>query len=273
MCPQQTILKQIKNMGGFGHGIGVPLRLKGWSRIYRDEACAYNLRESTFCGEHLMDRAIVRGARARAELEHSRVRAGQRDSDAPSYGATLSALPTARLLITSLPLPVLPCLPTTVVTPFAIYDRSCHFIFILGTLYTSLINPPRERNLPLSFPSRQGRRNEESCEFAWDFEEGLENESGELAEEFTWKCHSTLRYKSSIFDKFFINFFNMVTRTKKIFVGGLSAPTTLEDVKNYFEQFGPLVTLSMYRTSSPFPLVSQNRAALSTTVIHGIYIV
>ncbi|XP_050345117.1 RNA-binding protein Musashi homolog Rbp6 isoform X7 [Nymphalis io] len=33
---------------------------------------------------------------------------------------------------------------------------------------------------------------------------------------------------------------NMVTRTKKIFVGGLSAPTTLEDVKNYFEQFGPI---------------------------------
>ncbi|KYM82345.1 RNA-binding protein Musashi like protein Rbp6, partial [Atta colombica] len=83
-----------------------------------------------------------------------------------------------------------------------------------------------------------------------------------LVEEFTWKCHSTSRHKSS-----------MVTRTKKIFVGGLSAPTTLEDVKNYFEQFGPLVTLSMYRTSSPFPLVSQNRAALSTTVIHGIYIV
>lgn len=32
----------------------------------------------------------------------------------------------------------------------------------------------------------------------------------------------------------------MVTRTKKIFVGGLSAPTTLEDVKNYFEKFGPI---------------------------------
>lgn len=32
----------------------------------------------------------------------------------------------------------------------------------------------------------------------------------------------------------------MVTRTKKIFVGGLSAPTTLEDVKSYFEQFGPV---------------------------------
>lgn len=36
------------------------------------------------------------------------------------------------------------------------------------------------------------------------------------------------------------NNFQMVTRTKKIFVGGLSAPTTLEDVKNYFEQFGPV---------------------------------
>ena len=34
----------------------------------------------------------------------------------------------------------------------------------------------------------------------------------------------------------------MVTRTKKIFVGGLSAPTTLEDVKNYFEQFGRVST-------------------------------
>ncbi len=30
----------------------------------------------------------------------------------------------------------------------------------------------------------------------------------------------------------------MVTRTKKIFVGGLSAPSTLDDVKKYFEQFG-----------------------------------
>ncbi|XP_021946898.1 RNA-binding protein Musashi homolog Rbp6 isoform X2 [Folsomia candida] len=32
----------------------------------------------------------------------------------------------------------------------------------------------------------------------------------------------------------------MVTRTKKIFVGGLSAPTTIEDVRTYFEQFGPI---------------------------------
>ncbi|XP_044845568.1 RNA-binding protein Musashi homolog 1 isoform X6 [Mauremys mutica] len=30
----------------------------------------------------------------------------------------------------------------------------------------------------------------------------------------------------------------MVTRTKKIFVGGLSVNTTMEDVKQYFEQFG-----------------------------------
>jgi RNA recognition motif-containing protein len=36
----------------------------------------------------------------------------------------------------------------------------------------------------------------------------------------------------------FCLYFQMVTRTKKIFVGGLSAPTTLEDVKSYFEQFG-----------------------------------
>lgn len=43
----------------------------------------------------------------------------------------------------------------------------------------------------------------------------------------------------------FLLYFQMVTRTKKIFVGGLSAPTTLEDVKSYFEQFGP-VSLSNF---------------------------
>ncbi|XP_033748251.1 RNA-binding protein Musashi homolog 2-like isoform X13 [Pecten maximus] len=32
----------------------------------------------------------------------------------------------------------------------------------------------------------------------------------------------------------------MVTRTKKIFVGGLSAATTVEDVKNYFGNFGKI---------------------------------
>lgn len=30
----------------------------------------------------------------------------------------------------------------------------------------------------------------------------------------------------------------LVTRTKKIFVGGLSVNTTIEDVKHYFDQFG-----------------------------------
>lgn len=37
---------------------------------------------------------------------------------------------------------------------------------------------------------------------------------------------------------FFFFMSQMVTRTKKIFVGGLSAPSTVDDVKNYFEQFG-----------------------------------
>lgn len=36
----------------------------------------------------------------------------------------------------------------------------------------------------------------------------------------------------------------MVTRTKKVFVGGLSAQTTLDDVRAYFEQFG-LVSVSI----------------------------
>jgi RNA recognition motif-containing protein len=46
----------------------------------------------------------------------------------------------------------------------------------------------------------------------------------------------------------------MVTRTKKIFVGGLSAPTTIEDVRTYFEQFGPVRMspkfLLIYRTNT-----------------------
>uniref|UniRef100_A0A915HWM0 RRM domain-containing protein n=1 Tax=Romanomermis culicivorax TaxID=13658 RepID=A0A915HWM0_ROMCU len=32
----------------------------------------------------------------------------------------------------------------------------------------------------------------------------------------------------------------MITRTKKIFVGGLSASSTVEDMKNYFSQFGTI---------------------------------
>jgi len=37
----------------------------------------------------------------------------------------------------------------------------------------------------------------------------------------------------------------MVTRTKKIFIGGLSASTTLEDIKTYFEQFGKVILLNL----------------------------
>lgn len=40
----------------------------------------------------------------------------------------------------------------------------------------------------------------------------------------------------------------MVTRTKKIFVGGLSVNTTVEDVKQYFEQFGKVSLLSDVRS-------------------------
>lgn len=39
----------------------------------------------------------------------------------------------------------------------------------------------------------------------------------------------------------------MVTRTKKIFVGGLSANTVVEDVKQYFEQYGKVRRISFVR--------------------------
>lgn len=38
----------------------------------------------------------------------------------------------------------------------------------------------------------------------------------------------------------------MVTRTKKIFVGGLSANTVIEDVKQYFEQFGKVRSFGVF---------------------------
>ncbi|NXF05694.1 MSI1H protein, partial [Smithornis capensis] len=47
----------------------------------------------------------------------------------------------------------------------------------------------------------------------------------------------------------------MVTRTKKIFVGGLSVNTNVEDVKQYFEQFGK-VSLSDFAFSSGFGFVT-----------------
>lgn len=42
-------------------------------------------------------------------------------------------------------------------------------------------------------------------------------------------------------NSFFCNetvYFQMITKTKKIFVGGLSATSTVDDMKQYFEQFG-----------------------------------
>ncbi|NXV21228.1 MSI1H protein, partial [Cepphus grylle] len=53
----------------------------------------------------------------------------------------------------------------------------------------------------------------------------------------------------------------MVTRTKKIFVGGLSVNTTVEDVKQYFEQFGKVSLLrgvesNLFAFSSGFGFVT-----------------
>jgi RNA recognition motif-containing protein len=39
----------------------------------------------------------------------------------------------------------------------------------------------------------------------------------------------------------------MVTRTKKIFVGGLSTTTTLDEVKEYFAKFGEVRVVSDYQ--------------------------
>ncbi|KAL7733123.1 hypothetical protein ACLKA6_004646 [Drosophila palustris] len=56
----------------------------------------------------------------------------------------------------------------------------------------------------------------------------------------------------------------MVTRTKKIFVGGLSAPTTLEDVKSYFEQFGPHVNWHLRCLIAPAPTTVDNANIMTT---------
>ena len=61
-------------------------------------------------------------------------------------------------------------------------------------------------------------------------------------------------------------YFQMVTRTKKIFVGGLSAPSTLDDVKAYFEQFGRVSNLNLYEIKY---FISQTN--LSCSVFHLFY--
>ena len=49
----------------------------------------------------------------------------------------------------------------------------------------------------------------------------------------------------------------MVTRTKKIFVGGLSTTTTLEEVRAYFAKFGEVknISISNYNTELLLGLV------------------
>ena len=59
-----------------------------------------------------------------------------------------------------------------------------------------------------------------------------------IMEHFHLLCCSICIQSWNCFYRSAFSFLQMVTRTKKIFVGGLSAPSTLEDVKNYFEQFG-----------------------------------
>lgn len=42
----------------------------------------------------------------------------------------------------------------------------------------------------------------------------------------------------------------LVMRTRKIFVGGLSATTSIEDIKNYFEQFSKVSVLRIWNRYS-----------------------
>ena len=65
------------------------------------------------------------------------------------------------------------------------------------------------------------------------------------------------------------SYFQMVTRTKKIFVGGLSAPSTLDDVKAYFEQFGRVSNLNLYMNKY---FISQTFRALYSIYFINYYI-
>ncbi|KAK1800758.1 hypothetical protein P4O66_005951 [Electrophorus voltai] len=58
----------------------------------------------------------------------------------------------------------------------------------------------------------------------------------------------SVRHYSSLF---LAHSVSMVTRTKKIFVGGLSANTVVDDVKQYFEQFGKLTLAPAYPSGFP----------------------
>lgn len=56
----------------------------------------------------------------------------------------------------------------------------------------------------------------------------------------------------------------MVTRTKKIFVGGLSASTVVEDVKQYFEQFGKVRPEHLSHDDVPMLIFSDFHAITQT---------
>ena len=47
----------------------------------------------------------------------------------------------------------------------------------------------------------------------------------------------------------------MVTRTKKIFVGGLSTTTTLEEVRTYFSKFGEVSCISESRALMNYNII------------------
>uniref|UniRef100_A0A669PJF9 RNA-binding protein Musashi homolog 1 n=1 Tax=Phasianus colchicus TaxID=9054 RepID=A0A669PJF9_PHACC len=73
----------------------------------------------------------------------------------------------------------------------------------------------------VAFPRRAQPKEEElGREAVWRSTEGGEG--------WCWREVGGIRHREQL----------MVTRTKKIFVGGLSVNTTVEDVKQYFEQFG-----------------------------------
>lgn len=55
-----------------------------------------------------------------------------------------------------------------------------------------------------------------------------------------------------------------MTRTKKIFVGGLSVNTTIEDVKQYFDQFGKVSDVGDFKVCSVWQMKKKKKKTQST---------